>query len=372
VATKHADVVICGGGVIGLATAYHLAQRGVPTLIIEADAVAAGASGAAAGLLSPPTLAQLRTPFGPLLQSSFDAHLALAGHLPDESGVDYEFARGGMLQVALTDVEERTDRERVAAERRAGLPTRWLDPDEARSLCGWIDLPIRGAVLPADNAQCDAYRFSLALLAAAERLGASVRTGRVTGVARTGDRLTGVYVGEELIPCGTAVFAMGPWTKAAASWFQTPVPIEPLKGQIVRVRTSQPAPRYGFGDHGDNYATPKASGLVYLGTTEERAGFDISPTTAARDQILAFALRASATLGEADVIQQTACLRPLSADGLPIISPVPGLQGAFVGSGHGRKGILLAPLSGQLLAQLVLGEQPALDLRPFDLRRFSS
>ncbi len=366
-----ADVVICGGGVIGLATAYYLGKRGVPSLVIEADSVASGASGAAAGLLSQPTLTERHGPVGPLQRLSFDAHLELAGHLPEESDIDYQFARGGMLQIALTESEEREDRARVDADRRADLTTRWLEPGEARELCGWIDLPIRGAVLPPENAQLDAYRFSLALLLAAERFGAVLRTGRVTGVARSGDRLTGVYVDSELIPCSAAVFAMGPWTGAAAPWLETAIPVEPLKGQIVQVRSTGPAPRYGFADHGDNYATPKASGLIYLGTTEERAGFDVSPTPAARDQILAFALRASAVLGEAEAVEQTACLRPLSADGVPILSSVPGLAGAFVGSGHGRKGVMQAPASGQILAQLVLGETPALDLAPFDLRRFA-
>ena len=366
------DVVICGGGVIGLATAYYLGKRGVTALVIEADSVASGASGAAAGLLSQPSLEQRRSPLGPLLQASFEAHLELAGQLPEESGVDYEFARSGMLQVSLTEEEDCGDRQRVEQEAAAGMATRWLEPDEARELCSWIDLPIRGAVLPPDNGQLDAYRFSLALLAAAERMGATVRTGRVTGIERADDRLTGVYVGQELIPCTAAVFAMGPWMAEAAAWLATPVPIEPLKGQIVHVRTPGSAPRYGFADHGDNYATPKVSGLTYLGTTEEEVGFDVSPTREARDQILAFALSASAVLGESEVLEQTACLRPLSADDLPIISAVAGLAGAFVGGGHGRKGVMLAPVTGQLLAQLVLDEPPAFDLTPFDLGRFAT
>ena len=367
-----ADVVICGGGVIGLATAYYLGKRGVAVLVIEADSVASGASGAAAGLLSQPSLEQLRGPQGALLQASFDAHLELAGQLPDESGVNYEFARSGMLQVSLTEAEERADRQRVEEERAAGMATRWLEPAEARELCGWIDLPIRGALLPPANGQLDAYRFSLALLAAAERMGAKFRTGRVSGIERVGDRLTGVYVAQELIPCRAAVFAMGPWMSEVAPWFGMRVPIAPLKGQIVHVRTPGTAPRYGFVDHGGNYATPKASGLTYLGTTEEAVGFDSSPTRVARDQILAFALSASSVLGESEVLEQTACLRPLSADEQPIISAVDGLVGAFVGGGHGRKGVMLAPVTGQLLAQLVLGDLPTFDLTPFALGRFGS
>jgi glycine/D-amino acid oxidase-like deaminating enzyme len=355
-----------------VATAYFLGKAGIRATIVEADAVASGASGAAAGLLSRPSLEALDSPLGPLLQESFNLHLEMADALAEESGVDFEFARSGMLRVALTEEEERSDRRCVEEEARAGLGTRWLDGGEVRDLCGWIDLPIRGALCPPPAARLDAYRYSLALLAAAERMGATLRTGRVTGVVRSGDRLVGVEIGDEVIDTETALFAMGPWSADAAGWLGVPIPVEPLKGQIVHVRTTGSQPDYGFGDHGDSYAAPKGSGLVFLGTTEERAGFDAAPTTAARDSIIDFAVRVSQTLGDAEIVDQTACLRPLSPDRLPILDAAPSLRGAYVATGHGRQGVLLAPASGREMARLMRDERPSVDLSPFSLRRFDS
>ena len=119
--------------------------------------------------------------------------------------------------------------------------------------------------------------------------------------------------------------------------------------------------------------SPKRSGLVYLGTTMERVGFDSAPTLEARDRILAIGARFSSVLEAAEVIEQTACLRPLSADDLPIMGAVPGVDGAYVATGHGRKGILLSTASGKAMADLIVeGRTDCIDLTPFDPARFAA
>ncbi len=367
-----ADVVICGGGVIGVAIAYYLAKRGVPSQIIEADGVASGASGAAAGLLSPPTADQARGPLGELLRLSFDMHARLAASLIAESGIDYEFAQAPRLLLALSKEEERTLRAEVERRHGVGLEARWLTPSDVRRVCDWIDQPVFGALVGETPAQVDPYRYTLALLTAAERFGVSLRTGRVTGLERTDERVSGVHVGDSTVHAQTVVIAMGPWSAEAAEWLGCPVPIEPLKGQIVRVRPPRPLTTCGFSNLNDDYVMPKPSGLVYLGTTQERVGFDLAPTTAARDQILRFGLQAASVLGEAEFVDQTACLRPLSADDVPIMGRAPGLEGAYVATGHGRKGILMSPAVGRAMAELIIdGAATSLNLTPFDPARFA-
>ena len=365
--------MICGGGVIGAAVAYYLAKRGVRGLIVEAEGIASGASGAAAGILTPPMLPDPRDPLGAMLRAGFDLHLELARTLPQESGLDYAFARTPRLWLAVSEAEERHGRRVAQTLRAAGAEGRWLTPPQVHDLCDWIDRPIRGALLGELAAQLDPHRFTHALIAAAERLGASTLTGRVTGLDRKGERLTGVRVDGRLIPTDTAVIAMGPWSSEAAAWLGSPVPVEPLKGQIVRVRPPHDLAPCGFSDANDDYAVPKLGGLVYLGTTEERVGFDVTPTAAARDRILRFGARFASVLEGAEVVEQTACLRPLSRDGLPIMGPAPGLAGAYVATGHGRKGLMLAPASGRALAELVVaGRASSIDLTAFAPGRFQN
>ena len=367
------EVVICGGGVIGAAIAYYLGKRGVRATIIEADAVASGASGAAAGLLSPPPVGGVGAPPAELQARGSAMHDELAKTLPAESGVDYGFTRTRRVLLAATEDEERELRSLVERAHAAGQEAQWLEPAAVTALCPWIDRPGRGGVVrPETVGQLDPYRYTLALIAAAERTGARVRSGRVTELLRSPGRVRGVRVGDAVIEADAVVIAMGPWSVEAAEWLGVPVPVEPLKGQIVKVRPPGELTPFGFTNAG-NYATTKQDGIVFLGTTEEEAGFDNAITDEARDAILEFGTGFSSVLEQAELVEQTACLRPLSADGLPIMGRVPGLEGAYLATGHGRQGILMSPACGQAMADLILdGSTDCIDLAPFDPARFAA
>ena len=388
-----APVVIAGGGVIGAAVARELSLRGIPALVVEAQRLASGASGRAAGLLTPPPSATWQEPLGALLRRSFQMHLQLATQLPADSGIDYDFCRYPSLRVAETEAQERALRREAQDAARDGGPERWLGAAAARAQLGPLahaaDAPLRGALLGAPAAQLDPARFTLALLTDAQRHGAQFRIGRVGGLTREADRLTAVRIDGRAVPARTLVVAMGPWSARAAPWLGLPVPVEPLKGQILRLSpipggptSTDPAPgrpngaspaAAGFGDLDDNYAAIKPSGLVYIGTSQERAGFDTTPTAAVRDRILAWGRRRLPLLARAQLVAHTACLRPLSADTLPILGPIPGLHGAFLATGHGRKGLLLAPVTGRLLAEWIVDGRPhGFDPAPFAPQRFPS
>ncbi len=364
-------VVICGAGVIGSAVAYYLAKRGVAATIIESDAVAAGASGAAAGILTPPLPNESNSPLFELQRRGYDMHLDLAEVLPDESGIDYRYQSTPRAMVAVTEEEEVHARRVAEALTAAGFQRSWLTPQELLDMSGWVSASnARGAVLLEPSGHVDAYRYSLALLTAAERMGANLRSGEVRGLEVEDGRVVGVNVGNQIVEADAVVVAMGPWSVDASNWLGLPIPVEPLKGQIVKVRPAEPIKQFSFGHRG-NYAILKEPDVLFLGTTEERVGFDRSTTTKARDKILEFGIAFASVLKDAEFIEQTACLRPLSADNLPIIGSIPGIEGAYLGTGHGRQGILQSPPSGKALAELIVdGSTETLELAAFDPERF--
>ncbi len=357
-----ADVVICGGGVLGAALAYELAGRGARPLLIESRAIASGASGKAAGLLSPASDARAAGSLGPLWRASLARHHALVRELETLGSPGYGFAESPSLLVAADAAEARTLRE--------AAPSQWLEPDEVRARCAWIDGPVEGGLLREASAEIEPAAFTGALIHAAETRGARIEHGRVTGLRLTGRSVTGVRLDGDVIRTDTVVLAMGPWTSAAGEWIGSRVPVTPLKGQILRLRLPPAAAETRFSDTDGNYMARKADGLVYVGTTEERVGFDEAPTVAARRRILRQAGRFVSAVSGAEIEEQTACLRPLSPDGLPILGPAPGLSGAFIATGHGRAGLLLAPGSAAALAAHIAGESPTIDLTPFDPARF--
>ncbi|HEY8740816.1 MAG TPA: FAD-dependent oxidoreductase, partial [Candidatus Dormibacteraeota bacterium] len=154
-----------------------------------------------------------------------------------------------------------------------------------------------------------------------------------------------------------------------APWVGQPLPVTPLRGQILRLQAGEPPLRTCI-MYGKNYLLDKGDGLTVVGTTEEAVGFRPRPTRGGRAAVLAAVLKLAPSLGEAAVVQHTACLRPLSADGMPLIGTVPGIDGLVVAAGHGRQGILLGPITGQLTAALALGMPPLLSLTDFAPGRF--
>ena len=214
------------------------------------------------------------------------------------------------------------------------------------------------------------YLLVLALVRAAEGLGATIRHGRVTGLAREGDHVSGVVLERETVPCRTVVLAMGPWSGAASAWVDLPIEVRPLKGQILRLHAPGPPVECSVGWAG-NYATTKPDGLLWTGTTEEEAGFDAEPTAEARDRIIASLLRMLPATTEARLAHQTACLRPLASDGNLLLGPVPGWEGVYMATGAGRKGILLGPAMARVIADLIVDGTPGLAIGAFDPGRFA-
>ena len=385
---KAGHVVIVGAGITGAATAYFLARDGLlrdggQVTVIEKDSVGSHASGFAFGGLigmieasgphgAPPTLSSL----------ALRLNRELATVIPAETGIDTNYRVKPSVMLAMSPAEvpgllrtfEYLQRTGVAGE------ARWL---ESRAEIDGVEpriAPGVAAALYADiSAEVEPYKLTLALAQAAEGRGVRIRHGVVSGLSLRRGRVDGVKIGDEAVEADSVVIAAGPWTSEASNWTGigasistlpiSPLPIFPLKGQILRLRApGQPLKAMFW--WGNDYATTKPDGLVWAGTTEEHAGFDDTPTPEARDQIMASAISAFPYLEDARLVRQTACLRPVSSDGDPIVGFLPEVAGVVVATGAGRNGIMLGPALGRLAADLVLGNDPSCDIRGLGPERF--
>jgi glycine oxidase len=365
------DVVIVGGGIVGMTTAYYLARAGVASVVVERDAIGSHASGFAYGGLSPLTGFGIPGPLAEIAHDGMRLHRELAPVLGGETGIDVDFRLRSSLALAFIEADVRRLRAALPwQQRQPGYAVRWLDSAEVLGLEPRISDDTLGAALIEGGGAVEPYRLVLALTRAAERLGVVVRHGRAIGLRRDGGRITGVVLEREVLSCAAAVLAIGPWSAEASEWIGMPIDVRPLKGQILRLQAPGPPVECSVG-WGHNYATSKTDGLLWAGTTEEEAGFDEESTPAARDDIGAALLRMLPAMADAQVAQQTACLRPVTSDGLLVLGGVPGLDGVYVATGGARKGILYGPAMGHAIADLVLGRDTRIALDAFAPGRFA-
>jgi glycine oxidase len=365
------DVVIVGGGIAGMTTAYYLAKAGVTSVVVERDAIGSHASGFAYGGLSPLSGFGIPGPLAEIAQDGMRLHRELSGSLIEETGIDVDFRVRASLALAFTEADVRRLQAALSwQQKQPGYAARWLDASEALRIEPRISEEALGATLIEGGAGVEPYRLVLALTRAAEDLGVTVRHGRAIGLRRDGGHVTGVVLEREVIACSTVVFAIGPWSREVSDWIGLPVDVRPLKGQILRLQAPGPPVDCSVG-WGHNYATTKTDGLLWAGTTEEEAGFDEESTPAARDEIGSALVRMLPAMADAQLAQQTACLRPVASDGLLVLGRVSGLEHVYVATGGARKGILYGPPMGRAIADLVLGRETRVSLEPFAPDRFA-
>ena len=352
--TAHgSDVIIIGGGVAGCSTAFFLAQEGIKATILEQESVGSHASGFAFGGLNP--LDGTGTPY-PLLDFSvhcFHAHRKLAPELLELSGVDNQFYQRDRLSLAFDDSDVARTTQHIEIQQQVpGFNVQWIDGDEALRLEPGISPGCLGAVFTQGSGAVEGYRHTLAMAQAAEKLGAEVLYGRVTGVAKSGNGVSVSMAGRTL-EADAAVLATGPWCQEAEAWTGASIPVVPFKGQILRLQLEGKQLQTTLG-WGKSYAASKPDGLIWAGTTEEHVGFDGQPTPDGRDAVMGDLLRMAPFLAESQLVQHTACLRPLTPDGLPIVGRVPGWDNLYLCTGAGRKGILWSTGMARATADLIL------------------
>ena len=353
--TGSRDVVIIGGGIVGCLSGYLLGQQGYKVTILEPDSVGSHASGFAFGGLDPVSGIGLPEPLLGFSLWCYERHQSLTKELQAATGIDVEFEFRDRLNLAFDDEAARAAKKELAwMQTVPGFTIEWVDNAQARELEPQVSPECVGAVYARSPGALEPYRFILAAMGAAELAGVELLQRRATGLLSEGGQCTGVTLENGRIDAGAVVLAMGPWAGQASAWCGVDIPVTPLKGQILRLRSGNEALKMGV-NYAHSYVATKSDGLIWAGTTEEEAGFDKQTTTAARDSIMADFLKMIPGMREAELVQQTACLRPLSADGLPIVDQVAGWENLYVATGAGRKGILWSTGMAQALADLIDG-----------------
>jgi glycine/D-amino acid oxidase-like deaminating enzyme len=375
-----ADVVVIGGGVIGASIAYHLAKRKVDVVLLEKGDAASGSSGACGGTI----FLQTKSP-GTHLELALESSRRFV-HLEQELGAGFEYhCQGGMI-VVEHDEELRTMEKFVEKQNNSGLEVSLLDPKQARELEPSLSEKIWGATFSPMDAQLNPMFLTFAFLKAAQGLGAKILTNTgATGFQRTSNCIKSVKTDKGEIRTDTVVNAGGVYAAEIGALLDLEIPVRPRRGQLVVTEAVGPiisrcmlsaqyiAAKFNpaLAQKGGGISIePTASGNFVLGSTREFVGFDNRVTPEKLLHIAKHVGRIIPCLKNLNFIRAFAGLRPYTPDGLPILGTVAGLGGFIMAAGHEGDGIALSPITGEIIAELIVDNNTGFPIEEYRLERF--
>lgn len=365
---RNPDVLVVGGGIVGSAIAWRLAKAGASVTLLEKGVIGREASWAAGGMLTPVHLAE----YPPALAGACSASLALYEPLCRElaalSPTDPEYRVTGLLLLVTDDAGDEAATTLEAWKRERGQPVERLTRDEAVALEPNLTRQLRRALRLPDIAQVRNNRMAVALCEAAAKKGAEIRIDTpVTGFLRVPGRVNGVKTPRGDVYAGTTILAAGAWSRDLLHSVGLDLQVRPVKGQMLLAGGTPDFCRHMILD-GESYLIPRADGRILVGSTLEDVGFDKSVTIDAIGDLAARGARLMPELGKLPLVTSWAGLRPATPDRLPYLGKGP-VDGLIVATGHYRNGILLAPITAEIVADLLAGQPPSIDLTPFDPMR---
>lgn len=360
------EVLVAGGGIIGAACARALALRGLRVLICEPGPEPAAASAASAGILGP-QIERADEALRALGLRARDLYDTLAPALTAATGIDIGLWREGIASLAFDEAEAERLRDAVAHQRQAGLRCDWLEASEVAERFP-ATAPCLGALFAPEDGAVDAPALARALRADAQRAGAHTLNARVQRLNTILGRATGVETSAGKIKAEHVIVAAGAWS-TQIEHLPRRLPVEPVRGQMAAAPWPGNMPRTVlYYDHG--YVLAR-SGEAIFGSTMERVGFDGGVTAAGITEIMAAARRMLPQLPPAPT-RTWAGLRPLTPDGRPIVGADPDVRGLWYATGHGRNGVLLAGLTGEIIASLLATGESEVEIASLAPERFTS
>jgi glycine oxidase len=367
---ENGDVIVAGAGLIGLAIAFELAERGAAVRVYDREEPARAASWAGAGMLAPYTERIANEAMLALCLASLDEYPRFVDLIAGRSGIDPHLKLDGVFYAAFGERELAELAEHSVALRARGVPADLLDRAQALSSEPWLAASLSGALIKQNEGHVDNRRLGRALSAACRARGVRIERSERLALECDGRRVLGVVADRGFVAAGAVVNACGAWAAQLPGVPRDCVPpVVPIKGQMLALAVPAGFVRRATWVPGA-YLVPRDDGRLLIGATVEAIGFDQRVTGDGMHELLHAALGAAPSLGGFAVTEQWAGLRPGTPDELPVLGPTP-LEGLFLATGHYRNGILLAPATARLIADtLETGDDSA--IRPFSLDRFDT
>lgn len=353
------DVIIIGGGLVGLATGAALAARGADVSIV-ADHNAGEASRAAAGMLAP-SVERAEGPAHAFALAARDLYPSYVEALAEVTGTLVSLNREGILELMFDEQQAHGKRSSLAS-----LGGQWLTSEELHALEPAIG-PAVGAILyPGDGAVDNVALLRVLREMVEATSSVTVIHDRVTSIDLENERPWVELASGRTMIASKLVLAAGAWSPGVDGLPRN-IPIEPVRGQMMSLGAT-PVRHVTYAGHG--YVVPRSSSLSVVGSTMEHVGFSTGTTPEGMRALADVAKQVSPTLGDARPLERWSGLRPVTPDLLPILGRDPDYPTLLYACGHSRNGILLGPLTGECVAALASGETPSLDLSPFSVERF--
>jgi glycine oxidase len=360
------EVVVVGGGLAGTAVALALVERGAAVNVLDVERPGSAATGASAGMLAPQYESAGRGPLYSVLVESRERYGEFVRRIERLAGVSVGHRRDGMLVANLTAAEHAAAAAMLAWQHAEGQRGELIDgasatrlqPGIAPDIDSWLWLP--------DEAQVDAQRLADCLTHALSAAGARVLAGRrAVAVESAAGTVTGVRLEDgRVLAADAVVVAAGAWSSVLEG-LPHRLRVRPVRGHILRFAAGAAPLKRIVASHAGRYLVPRSDGTVLAGSTMDESGYDRSIDDARLGIVHDACARLLPALRHRRPAEVWADLRPISADGLPVIGPAPGTDGLFYATGYGRNGILIAPAAGEIVARLVLGDTAPGDWRAF-------
>lgn len=367
---KTYDIALIGGGLIGGSIAFELARSGLKTVVLDRQEPGQEASWAAGGILSPAPENPSGIPAVPLARASLALYPEFVARIEAVSEIRVDFQPCGTLHALFSRDAARELSTLVALLHGLGLPAEPLRVEEARELEPALSNDVRAAALLPNEGTVDNRALTRAVLTAAQRAGAEVRAGAgVTSLLKEGSRCIGVLTGDGAIHASHVVLAAGSFS-CQIGGAEGYAPVRPARGQMVAFRSPKVKIRRVLWSE-RIYLIPRPDGRIIAGSTVEYVGYQKGLTPAGLEEIFAAAREIAPELQDASIEEMWSGLRPDSPDHLPILGPTDS-SGLLIATGHFRSGILLAPITAQLIREWILAGQASLDCTAFSPLRFAA
>jgi glycine oxidase len=366
---KSFDVVIVGGGIIGGAIAFELAQHAIRVAIFDRQTPGREASWAAAGMLSPAPDSVDAIPLVPLARTSLDLYSQFIAAIEEASGQQAGFRPGGAIETFFSRDASRELSTLVALHHGLGLSTEVLRVEEAHELEPALGRDLGAAALLANEASVDNRMLTPAVLAAAETGGVEIFADTpVEDVLFAANKCTGVLAAGERVNAGHVVIAAGCWASKLESVARY-APTRPIRGQMVALESESVDLAHVIRSE-RGYIVPRGEGLCVAGSTQENVGYEKRVTPGGIENILGAVNEMVPALADAEIVETWSGLRPDTPDHLPSLGPTD-IEGLLIATGHFRNGILLSPVTAKVISDWITDGRASINCDAYSPMRFT-